>query len=95
MAPPNILDPYFVKIFPNLPPQEQCTGVDTLKAKCTEIEGAGSTDAQLAIMGQDASSLPENERKAIVAVGLDQCYWQLSQFLRVSTTQLLVTFLRV
>ena len=93
MAPPNILDPYFVKIFPHLPPQEQRSGVDTLKAKCTEIEDAGSTDAQLAMMGQkDDCSLSENERKAIVAAGLDQCYWQLSQFLRVSTVQLLVTF---
>lgn len=83
MSANNILDPHFVKIFPQMPPQHQRQGVDMLKAKCTEIEGAGSTDAQLAMMGHsDAASRPEDERKAMVAAGLDQCYWQLTKFLR-------------
>jgi hypothetical protein len=85
MAQNNILDPYFVKMFPHMPPDQQRIGVDILKTRCAEIEGASSTDAQLAIMGQeDAINLPEEKRKAIVADGLDQCYWQLSKFLRVS-----------
>ena len=85
MAGKNILDPYFVEIFPHMPPLQQRTGVDILKDKCAEIEGAGSTDAQLAMIGQaDAINLPEDRRKAIVAGGLDQCYWQLVKFLRVS-----------
>jgi hypothetical protein len=85
MPPNNILDPYFVEIFPHIPPDQQCIGVDTLKAKCAEIEGAGSTDAQLAMMGHsDVVDLPEDKRKAIVAGGLDQMYWQLARFLRVS-----------
>jgi hypothetical protein len=91
MASNNILDPYFVNIFPHISPQQQREGVDLLKAKCTEVEGAGSTDAQLTMMGHlDAIALPENERKAIVAAGLDQCYWQLSKFLRVSNHALLL-----
>ena len=85
MAPSNILDPHFVDIFPHISPQQQREGVDLLKAKCTKIEGAGSTDEQLTMMGHlDAIALPEDERKAIVAAGLDQCYWQLSKFLRVN-----------
>ena len=85
MAPNNILDPYFVEIFPHMPPHEQQQGVDILKANCTKIEDAGSTEAQMTMMGHlDAMTLPEDERKAIVAAGLDQCYWQLSKFLRVS-----------
>lgn len=84
MAANNILDPHFVNIFPHMPPQHQREGVDILKAKCTEFEDAGSTDAQLAMMGHsNVSSLPEDERKAMVASGLDQCYWQLTMFLRV------------
>ncbi|KAM6494606.1 hypothetical protein JOM56_009229 [Amanita muscaria] len=83
---PNILDPYLANIYPQIPPEQQRQGVDVLKAKCTAIEGAGSTEAQLAMMGQsDAISLPEDKRRAIVAGGLDQCYWQLSMFLRYST----------
>jgi len=81
---PNILDPYFVELYPHLPPEQQRSGVDMLKAKCAEIVGAGSTEEQLVIMGQaDAVTLPEDKRKAIVAGGLDQCYWQLVKFLRV------------
>ena len=84
MAAPNILDPKFVNIFPHMPPEHQRQGVDILKAKCTEIEDAGSLDAQLDLMGQsNAKSLPEDQRKVIVAGGLDQCYWQLTKFLRV------------
>ena len=84
MAANNILDPHLVNIFSDMPPQHQRQGVDILKAKCTEIESAGSLDAQLALMGQpDAKSLPENTRKAMVAGGLDQCYWQMAMFLRV------------
>jgi hypothetical protein len=83
MAQNNILDPHFVDIFPHMPPEQQRQGVDILKVECTKIEDAGSMDAQLAMMGQsDAASLPEDERKAIVAAGLDQCYWQLTKFLR-------------
>jgi hypothetical protein len=85
----NILDPHFVDIFPHMPPEQQRQGVDILKVECTKIEGAGSIDAQLAMMGQsDATSLPEDERKAIVVAGLDQCYWQLTKFLRVSNYSL-------
>jgi hypothetical protein len=84
MAPNNILDPHFVDIFPQMPPQHQRQGVDILKAECTKIEDAGSTDAQLTMMGHsEFASLPEDERKAMVAAGLDQCYWQLTKFLRV------------
>lgn len=84
MAANNILDSHFVNIFPHMPPEHQRQGVDILKAKCTEIEGAGSINAQLAMMGHpDAASRPEDERKAMVAGGLDQCYWQLTKFLRV------------
>ena len=84
MAAPNILDQQFVGIFSRMPPEHQRQGVDILKAKCAEIEGAGSLDAQLALMGRsDTASLPEDERKAMVACGLDQCYWQLTEFLRV------------
>ena len=83
-APNNILDPHLVNIFPHMQPEHQRQGVEILKVKCTEIEGAGSLDAQLALMDQaDAKSRPEDERKAIVAGGLDQCYWQLTMFLRV------------
>jgi hypothetical protein len=86
MAPNNILDPFLVNMFPHMPPHQQRQGVDILKAKCTEIEGAGSIDAQLTLMGHSlANDLPEDKRKALVAGGLDQCYWQLSQFLRVRT----------
>jgi len=85
-TPNNILHPNFVTIFPQLPPEHQRQGVDILKAKFTEIEVADSVDAQLALMGRsDAKSLPEDKRKAIVATGLDQCYWQLTKFLRYST----------
>jgi hypothetical protein len=84
MALKNILDSHFVEIFPHMPPEHQRQGVDILKAECTKIEGAGSMDAKLAMMGHsNTTSLPENERKAIVAAGLDQCYWQLTKFLRV------------
>ena len=84
MATHNILDSHFVDIFPYMPPEHQRQGVDILKAECTKIEGAGSTDAQLAMLGRlDTSSLPEDERKNIVAAGLDLCYWQLTKFLRV------------
>jgi hypothetical protein len=86
MAAPNILDPNLVYIFPQMPPEHQRQGVDILTAKCTEIEGAGSVDAKLALMGQsesDNKSLTEDQRKALVAGGLDQCYWQLTMFLRV------------
>jgi hypothetical protein len=85
MAPSNMLDPYYVEIFPHMHPNQQRIGVDTIRAKCAEIEGAGSTDAQLVLMGQqNALSLPE-ERMAIVASGLsDQCYWELTKYLRMS-----------
>ena len=67
-----------------MPPEHQRQGIDILKDQCTKIEGAGSTNAQLAMMGHsDPTSLPEDKRKAIVAAGLDQCYWQLTKFLRV------------
>jgi len=86
MAPSSILDPHIVQIFPGMPPQQQRMGIDILRAKCAEIEGAGSTDAQLAMMGQqDVLTHPEDERKKMVAEGLDQCYWQLTKFLRYST----------
>jgi len=86
MAANNILDSHFVKMYPHITPQQQREGVDTLKAECTKIEGVGSTDAQLAMMGQsDVTSRTEDERKAMVAAGLDQCYWQLTMFLRYST----------
>ena len=84
MAAPNILDPQLVNIFPHMPPEHQRQGVDILKNKCTEIENAGSLDAQLALMGNpDGKSLPEEKLKAMVAGGLDQLYWQLTKFLRV------------
>ena len=84
MAAKNILDPQFVNIFPQMPQEYQRQGVDHLKAECTKIESA-ELDAQLTMMGfPDVASRPENERKAIVAAGLDQCYWQLTKFLRVS-----------
>ena len=80
----DILDPKFVKIFPQLPPDQQRQAVDHLKAKFTEIENAGSTEAQLALMGHpNPKSLPEDQRKTKVAIGLDNCYWQFSKFLRV------------
>ena len=62
MAAPNILDPQLVNIFPHMPPEHQRQGVDILKNKCTEIENAGSLDAQLALMGNpDGKSLPEEK----------------------------------
>jgi hypothetical protein len=83
----NILDPHFVQLFPHMLPIHQRQGVDILKAECAKIEGAGSVVEQLTKMGHaDAisESLSEDKLKSMVAAGLDQCYWQLSQFLRVS-----------
>ncbi|KAM6494819.1 hypothetical protein JOM56_009442 [Amanita muscaria] len=83
---PNILDPCLAQVCSQLPPEHQRQLVDVLKAKCTDIEGASSTEAQLAMIGQsDSISLPEDKRRAIVASGLDQCRWQLCMFLRYST----------
>ena len=84
MASPNILDPKLVSVFPQIPPEQQRQAVDILKAKFTEIEVAGSSEAQLALMGHpNAKSLTEDQRKTMVAIGLDNCYWQLTKFLRV------------
>jgi hypothetical protein len=84
MAAPNILDPRFVNSYSQMRPEHQRQGVDILKAKCAEIEAAGSLDAKLDLMGHaNDKSLPEDQRKYLVAGGLDQCYWQLTKFLRV------------
>lgn len=93
MASNNILDLYFVQIFPHMPPVHQREGIDILKAECAKIEGAGSVDEQLAKMGQSdvtCEFIPEDKHKAMVAIGLDQCYWQLCQFLHMSHTFLIL-----
>jgi hypothetical protein len=59
-----------------MPQEYQNQGVDHFKAECTKIEGAGSFDAQLTLRRLVL-------RMAIVAAGLDQCYRQLTKFLRV------------
>ena len=87
MASNNILDDRFVGMYPHMPQEHQRQGVDILKAECAKIESA-ELNAQLTMMGHtDAASRPEDERKAIVAAGLDQCYWQLTKFLRVSLSR--------